>query len=160
MFTHLTFQIELKLCSKSSNKLLCTSVPHEIWEKITSFSIVNIPVTPAKAALKNNCCHTNSLMKKSAIVFFPVCPQLCDKFQRWIRAIKFCLQRVLLVLKLKLRIFLIPFSTLTPITIPTVITVNNLWNFGKIFIQIQTDVYSFPKRNTDSIYMTLLALFS
>lgn len=30
-------------------------------------------MTPAKAALKNYCCHADSLMKRSTIVFFPVC---------------------------------------------------------------------------------------
>lgn len=158
MFTDLRFQTEVKLCSESI-KSLCTSVVYEIWKKITSFSIVNIPVTPAKAALKNNGCHTNSLTKKSAIVIVSICPQLCDKLQRWIRAIKFCLQ-CLLPLVIKLKIFQIPISTLTPTTTPIVITVNNLWNFWKVSIQTQTDAYSFPKRNTDSIYITLFALFS
>lgn len=43
--------------------------------------IVNIPVTPSKAVLKDYCCHAKSLMKRSTIVFFPVCLNSAKNFK-------------------------------------------------------------------------------
>ena len=41
-------------------------------EKNEFLFIVNIPVTPAKAALRSNCCHASNFIKRST-VFFSIC---------------------------------------------------------------------------------------
>ena len=46
--------------------------PMSAKEKSEFLFIVNIPVTPAKAALKSNCCRASNFIKRST-VFFSIC---------------------------------------------------------------------------------------